>query len=363
MTGKAFEGPISLTGTTVLYTGGTIGAAGAPLAPMGAARFRALAEAAGLAPGCRWDWTEPAIDSTEATPADWARIAGHVLAAPGPVVILHGTDSMAWSAAALAVLLTEIGEDGAPAARHGAPVVLTGSQHPLFDGDAVAHGSDAPDNLATALGVTPPPGVWLAFNGALMPGARVMKADTTALAAFETPNGGGEPPAMPPALPPALPCATPERLADQLAALAPHLGRRMVLPVIAAPNGAGAQAEALAAAIDALGDRLGAIHLLGFGLGNMPDATHLGPVLERAAARGVLLLVGTHVPHGRVDPGLYAAGHWLDRLGALPAGDMTVAAAQAKLHLALALQAARDWSGETVRAFLEIPIAGELTLA
>lgn len=370
MTGNFSEAP-----HTLLYTGGTIGAAGVPLTPLPAAEFRVRVDAAGLLGDAWWDATARPIDSTDATPADWATIARHVLAAPGAVTILHGTDTMAWTAAALGFLLTEIDPEGKPRARHGAPVIFTGSQRPLFGpgegANGVADGSDAPANLALARNAANDAqrdgrrGVWLAFGGQVLPGTRALKADTLADAAFEAPLEPVDTPASAPASVPTalmeLPAAQPGGLARQLDEVAPFLGRRMVLSVTAAPNAPHHHAAVLSGAITALGPSLGAILLLGYGLGNMPGQAALAPILSAAAERGVLIAAGSQVPRGPVWPTLYAAGHWLRALGAVPAGDMTAAAMHAKLHVVLALAAARGWDGERARAVLTTPLAGEMS--
>src|SRR5262245_48188383 len=124
----------------VLYTGGTIGMAGRPLAPMPAERLAALLH--GM-PGFDPPWLtlhplgrgdvriqytldafEHPIDSSSMTPQDWVKIARRVLdhyTEHDGFVVLHGTDTMAWTTSALAFLLEGLAK----------PVVVTGSQVPL----------------------------------------------------------------------------------------------------------------------------------------------------------------------------------------------------------------------------------------
>lgn len=350
---------------TVLYAGGTIGSVGRPLAPLPGPAFAARLAGTGLFSGPPCRWTERTIDSAEAVPADWLTLARAVAAIEGPAVILHGTDTLAWSAAALAFLLTGVDARGAPVSRWPHPVVLTGSMRPLFGPNGrVDPESDAPANLAQAIRDVPPhPEVLVAFAGELLRGARVYKRhshrDKAFSGAFARPPRLVDPHgrrAAKPALP-ALPRLDRRALEAGLGALAPHLGARVVLPLVAAP-GSGA-AEVLAAAATALGERLGAVHLLGYGLGTFPEARALGPVLGRLARRGVVIVAGTQVPRGGADPGLYGSGAWLAEAGAVSAGRMAVPATQAKLHLALALAALHGWKPDRTARFLARPVAGE----
>lgn len=118
------------------------------------------------------------LDSSNIQPEEWcvlARAVDRALRYADGVVITHGTDTMAYSAAALSYMLSGRVKS----------VVLTGSQlpisHPL---------SDAPANLigafmAAASGVS---GVYISFNRKLIHGARAVKLRTTSFDAFDTVN-------------------------------------------------------------------------------------------------------------------------------------------------------------------------------
>lgn len=128
---------------------------GSPLRPLGPEavieRVEYLAAVEGLGSVRVRELTER--DSSEFDPPMWAELCALVepLVDEAPVLITHGTDTLAWSAAALAVAL-----------RPAHPVVLTGAVAPLG-----APGSDAGVNLEGSLGVlgSLPPGVWVAFHG------------------------------------------------------------------------------------------------------------------------------------------------------------------------------------------------------
>ena len=345
----------------LIYSGGTIGSAGEPLVPLSASAFQRLW---GRHVGPRladvttvdWQWLEPPLDSSQMTPAGWTELARLVLAAreEQAVLLLHGTDTMAWSAAALAFLLTLYAPDGTPRARLGMPVVLTGSQRPLFDADGLRPGTDALANIEAGIAACAQQqaGVMLAFGGEVLPGTRVMKMSTFADRAFECPKGAAP---CPP-----LPAATPAAMSDQLTRLAPHLGARAVVALTPTPTAPELLAASLTGIIDALGDRLGALHLNGYGIGNFPGKDRIAPLLRAAHDRGVLIAAGSQTPYGDVDPSTYGAGHWLAGCGAIATADMATPAVQAKLHMALALQSANGWDRQQAERFFKTPIAGEL---
>ncbi|MEX1369215.1 MAG: asparaginase, partial [Nannocystaceae bacterium] len=179
----------------VLYTGGTIGMDGNPLAPMSAERFEALL---GTMPGFDPPWLtlqtfdrrdlrvaytldgfEEPIDSSSMTPRDWVRIARRILdnyAEHDGFVVLHGTDTMAWTTSALSFLLEGLSR----------PVVVTGSQVPLAQTR-----NDGLRNLVTAMQIAATaavPEVGLFFDQALFRGCRAAKVSTRAFEGFRSPN-------------------------------------------------------------------------------------------------------------------------------------------------------------------------------
>lgn len=119
------------------------------------------------------------LDSSNIQPEEWRVLAGEVyeaLKTHDGVLITHGTDTMAYTAAALSYMLPEMGK----------PVVLTGSQLPI--GHLL---SDAPINFSEALAVLEcaPCGVYVVFNHKVIPGTRAVKMRTTAFKAFHSVNG------------------------------------------------------------------------------------------------------------------------------------------------------------------------------
>ncbi|KAL8168898.1 UNVERIFIED_CONTAM: hypothetical protein K2H54_023573, partial [Gekko kuhli] len=121
----------------------------------------------------------PLLDSANMTPADWAKIAkcleAHYKDHDG-FVILHGTDTMAYTASALSFMCENLGKT----------IVLTGSQVPIYE-----LRNDGRSNLLGSLliaGQFVIPEVCLYFHNRLYRGNRVTKVDAESFNAFSSPN-------------------------------------------------------------------------------------------------------------------------------------------------------------------------------
>ena len=130
-------------------------------------------------PGYHIHEYEPLIDSSDMTPADWQRIAedirDHYDDYDG-FVVLHGTDTMSFTASALSFMLEGLGK----------PVIITGSQIPLAE-----LRSDGQQNLLNALFLAanyPIHEVALFFNNQLFRGNRSTKVHADGFHAFDSPN-------------------------------------------------------------------------------------------------------------------------------------------------------------------------------
>ena len=169
----------------VIHTGGTIGSAPTPtgFAPKPGLvedALKRLTDAGEVTVTYDLVLADPLIDSSQATVGDWNWIVDTIADrhdAYDGFVITHGTDSMAYVGAALALALDGLAR----------PVVLTGSMVPL----SVA-GSDGVGNLVDAMAAvtTVEPGVWLQFAGQLLSGTRLQKVHSVAHAAFAAQGGG-----------------------------------------------------------------------------------------------------------------------------------------------------------------------------
>lgn len=248
-------------------------------------------------------------------------------------VIIHGTDTLAFTASVLGFLLSNLGK----------PVVLTGSQRPL----AFVR-TDARSNLVNAVdlacrGVAE---VGICFGTHWLRGVATDKLSVSQFEAFQSPNLeplaeiGAEIRLHPDAglFPRQLPPALGGQLDLAIHTLTPHPG----MTWSRAPEGARA------------------ILLQAFGAGNLPmGRTDLQGLLSDAQARQLPVVVISQCPHGGVDLSAYELGRKIEDLGAISGGLHTRWAALAKLGLVLGsgggLAEARQafglrWAGEPMPA-------------
>lgn len=163
----------------LLATGGTIASTMTDNGLAPSLTAEALAESAGLRALADIHPIDVfSMDSSNIQPEEWCELAQAVrdaLTHCKGVVITHGTDTMAYTAAALTWLLWDIDK----------PVILTGSQlpmgHPLSDGRSNLRGA-----LSTALSGVP--GVYIAFHNKIISGSRAVKTRTTSFDAFSSVN-------------------------------------------------------------------------------------------------------------------------------------------------------------------------------
>ncbi len=163
----------------ILYTGGTIGMAPTAQGLAPSANLAALAAPYLLDCQVEWHIYTPLIDSSAVNLHHWQDwltwVAEHLDAYDG-LLILHGTDTMAYTANILALAQPNLTK----------PIVLTGAQWPLQQ----AH-SDAPLNLQTALAALTLPGfhqVAIAFHGQLWRAVGSSKVSTESIDGFATPH-------------------------------------------------------------------------------------------------------------------------------------------------------------------------------
>ena len=276
------------------------------------------------------------MDSGDMQPADWTAIAREVHGAVADpsidgIVIVHGTDTMAYSASALALLLGPLPK----------PVVLTGAQRPLVDAR-----TDARENLIDAVLVATlrVPEVTIAFASRALRGVRATKRDAWAFDAFDSPNCA-------PLVELGLGVDVAKHVRGE-APLAPF-DARLDARVLAVRVFPGLEPSLLRGAIRA-GVR--GLVLEAYGSGNLPHLKgSLIPVLEEARDGGVPVLVVSQCLRGFVDMSAYAGGAEAKKAGAISGGDMTVEAAIAKLMVGLG----RHDDPAALRLWLETDVIGE----
>jgi L-asparaginase len=280
-----------MAGLLIIYTGGTIGMVAGPqgLQPGDGVLEAALADQVPDGVVVSVERFVPLVDSANVGPADWNRMLDLIEAWQGRgVIVVHGTDTMAYTGAALSSALPN------PAI----PVVLCGSMVPL------GQGGDAEGNLALAMhtALTGPSGVWLAFAGKVMAATGLIKHDSHSADAFR---------AQPQA--PFVP--THQRFDD----------RRLAVLTLTP----GLPAKAVAAM---LGELDGAV-LRVFGAGTMMADAALEGVLRDAVALGCRLRAVSQCEAGGLDPAAYAAGAGLWAAGVGNGGVETPELALARLWL------------------------------
>ncbi len=284
----------------------------------------------------------PLLDSSNMTPGDWIRIGQDIVEhydAYDGFIVLHGTDTMAYTASALPFLLQGLRK----------PVILTGSQIPLCE-----IRNDARANLITCMLIAaehPVPEVCLYFGNKLLRGCRSVKADADGLDAFESPNY------------PPLGTVGVDIEIDWSHVRAAPASETLTLAALAAEAttvGAFRIFPGLAPALlrNVLQPPLRGLVLETFGVGNAPDRDEAFlDAIREATGRGVVIVNCTQCLRGSVHQGEYAGGAALARAGVVSGRDMTAEAALCKLFY---LFSSGD-TAEEVKARIAESLCGELT--
>lgn len=283
---------------------------------------------------------EPLLDSSDMTPEDWVRIAEAIAARYEQYtgfVVVHGTDTMAYTASALSFLLPGLAK----------PVILTGSQLSL---ESVR--SDGREHIITSLllaGTFKIPEVCIYFGSRLLRGNRAQKIHNHDFVAFDSGN-----------LPP---LATVGVSIDVLGHLVrePATAGLRPLPLVREPEVAALRLfPGIGAAMISklLAPPLEGLVLETYGVGNAPSRDpELLAAITRATERGVVIINCSQCHGGSVRQTLYSTGAALARCGVLSGFDMTPEAALTKLYCLLAA----GLPPAEVRARIQQDLAGELT--
>jgi L-asparaginase len=332
----------------VIYAGGTIGMQATPQghAPVAGYLPQELARIATRTkdfPAYTLKEYAPLIDSSNLQPAHWnsmaADIAAHYADYDG-FVIIHGTDTLAYTASALSFMLENLAK----------PVIVTGAMVPLSE-----QPNDAEQNLVDAFHWATQAGLYevcVAFNRQLLRGNRSRKLWGAEMGAFGSPNF------------PIL-----GRVQGEY-----EFNRALCLPKPSAPLRAHRIDPALRIAglklypgfsVEIIKQLLTAelplagLVLESYGAGNAPDADQaLIAALSRSTHEQHTLIVNiSQCVSGRVDMDNYAAGSALARAGLVSGCDMTPEAALCKLYFLLSQQA--DILGPNDR--MPVNLRGELS--
>lgn len=287
------------------------------------------------------------IDSSNASPELWVKIAdiiGQEYGNYDGFVVLHGTDTMSYSASALSFMLENLAK----------PVVFTGSQIPL----GVAR-TDGRENFLTAIEIAAAkddkgralvPEVCLYFQNRLFRGNRTKKLSAEELEAFVSYNY------------PALAdvgvgihyrkSAIAKGDAKKQFSVNARLGGGVIIIKIFPGLGE----STLRAMLSIEGVR--AVVLETYGAGNAPTTGWFIDALKDAVGCGIYILNVTQCANGAVDMELYETGRALQEIGVISGHDMTTEAAAAKLMSLLG----QELSPSKMRRELSHSLRGEMSV-
>lgn len=288
-------------------------------------------------------FTDP-IDSSNIDPEHWKVLAEIVYknySSQDGFVVLHGTDTMAYTASALSFMLDGLNK----------PVIFTGAQLPISDPR-----SDARENLITSLelasakinGKPVVPEVCIYFDYELLRGNRSKKVESMQFDAFDSGN-----------YPPLAKAGV--KIDYNFSAIMSHKELTLRLRTSIDPNISilklfpGIPYSTVNAILSTEG--LKAVVLETYGSGNAPTHKWLTDALQSAIEKRVIVVNISQCPGGMVYQGRYETSRELERIGVIGGADMTTEAAVTKLMLMLG-----EYGPEKTRLLIRQSIAGELSV-
>jgi len=287
---------------------------------------------------------EVPIDSSNIMPDHWKMIGNIIFEnyeAQDGFVVLHGTDTMSFTASALSFMLQGLSK----------PVIFTGAQLPITEPR-----SDARENLITSLEIASArkegkpivPEVCIYFDYELLRGNRSKKVESMHFDAFES----GNYPSLAKAgvkidynyavIHEPLPGATlnlTQKFDTNISILKlfPGITQKTVQSILNTPD-------------------LKALVLETYGSGNAPSVQWFIKSMEEAISKGLIVLNVSQCPGGMVIQGRYETSKALSEIGVISGGDITMEAAVTKL---MVLLGQHDYA--TVKHLINKPLAGEMT--
>lgn len=335
----------------IIYTGGTIGMVEDPrtgaLHPLNFDSLQAaIPEIARFSFHIDSESFTPPLDSANVSPDFWITLADIIASNYGQYdgfVVLHGTDTMAYTASALSFMLENLNK----------PVILTGSQLPIS-----SLRTDAKENLLTSLEIASAriyekavvPEVCIYFENKLFRGNRTTKVNSENFNAFKSGNH------------PALAEAGVHikynfhaiRYPADNARLMVH--RRLDTNIAILKLFPGMNPQYVRALLNTEGLR--AVVLETFGAGNAPSLPWFLDEIKSAIDRGIIIVNVSQCQSGSVDQAMYDTGRWLRENGVVGGYDSTTEATVTKLMYLLG----RGFETADIIYSLNKSLVGEITL-
>ena len=287
---------------------------------------------------------ETPIDSSNINPEHWQLISSIIYDQYNEhdgFVVLHGTDTMAYTASALSFMLEGLNK----------PVVLTGAQLPISEPR-----SDARENLITALDIASArkydvplvPEVCIYFDYELLRGNRSKKVESMQFDAFDS---GNYPPLAKAGVKidynfSAIRTPTESATLNLRATFETNIAIIKLFP--------GINRNVISSVLSING--LKAVILETYGSGNAPTLPWLIEDLKKAIELGVIIVNVSQCPGGRVVQGRYETSKKLQQIGVISGADMTTEAAVTKLMLLIG-----EYGSANAKGMISQSIAGELT--
>jgi L-asparaginase len=289
---------------------------------------------------------ETPIDSSNVSPQHWQQIGRLIFENYDHYdgfVVLHGTDTMAFSASAISFMLENLNK----------PVIFTGAQLPIS-----APRSDARENLITSLEIASAkengnplvPEVAIYFGSFLLRGNRSKKVESVHFDAFESEN-------YPLLAQAGVVINYNSKFINNSnldSSILFHKNFDQNVSILKLYPGI---TEAAVNAIFAI-PKLRGVVMETFGAGNAPTHPWFLKLISEAIGKGIVVLNVSQCPGGKVMQGRYETSQDLNKIGVVGGSDLTLEAAITKLMLVLA----EDNDSEKIKKRLSNSICGEMSL-
>ena len=345
--------PENITSVLIIYTGGTIGMVeNSKTGSLEPFNFHHLLdkvpELRQLGFSISTVQFEPPIDSSEIEPDSWVKLV-HIIADNYDLfdgfVVLHGTDTMAYSASALSFMLENLAK----------PVVFTGSQLPIG-----VPRTDGKENLISAVEIASAkdpeghprvPEVSIFFNSKLLRGNRSIKISSEDFSAFKSPN-------CPPLAEAGISIKYNDSVIrrpldwDEHLRISTNLDTRV--SILKVHPGITPQVMKYFLC----GPDIRAAIIETYGSGNAPSRQWFLDIVKEASGMGKVLMNVTQCLSGTVNMDIYATGKALEKAGVVSGADITTESALAKLFYLMG----KTTDNESVKSKLGDNLQGEISL-